>query len=249
MVGLALTKIGVDAGLSYLQGKSAYKQQQAQVAIQKANAYQSMAREYAQLTASVKAVGRQNEAIGKAEAYTFSNMLGNKGALELRDAQLRGVMARNKAQLRTDGSTNKATLTAQAGAVGAVGASVNAMQRDISKKVDQALTDLSQQRTNQVYDMNRQNQAMFTQFYQSQQLVDDSQIDEAFLPQMPLILGEGSGRGGKFLPHLIASGISFGANHMMQEWSLGLNKSNQQQSGNPVFSSGGGTATAYAYRG
>lgn len=245
---LAASSIGVNALQSFVGGRSAYKQQQANVAMQRAQAYQNQAREYAQLTESIKAQGRYNEAVTQAEAYNFSNTLHNQGTMQLRDAQLKGVMARNKLQLRTEGRGAVGSIAVGQASVGAVGASARAMQQDVQKQVGTALSDLEQQRQNQVYDLHSQNQAMWTQFYQNQTKIDDSTINEAFLPQDPIILGTGSGSGGKFLPHLIASGISFGTNEMMQNWSLGLNQSNQKQSSQPVFSQGGGTATAYPYR-
>lgn len=244
----AAGQIGFNALTSFIGGRSAYKNQQAQVAIQRAQAYQSQAREYAQLTESIKAVGRQNEALVRAEAYTFSNLLSNKGAMELRDSQLKRVMARNKLMLRREGTGAVGSIVAEQGALGAVGASAQAMQNDVRKKVDEAMNELSEQRTNQVYDLHRQNEVMFTQFYQNQQMVDDSTINEAFLPQDPIMLGAGSGGMGKFLPHLIASGIGFGANHYAQQWMLDLNNSNSRSVGNPQFAPKTNVSTPYAYR-
>lgn len=249
MWGLAASSIGVNALQSFIGGKSAHKQASTQSALQKAQYYQNQVREYASLTESIKAQGRQNEALVQSEMYNFSNTLSNIGSMELRDAQLKGVMARNKLQYKTDGMTSKASMAAQAGAVGAVGASVQAMQNDVSKKVDVALADLSNQRVVQSYDNKRQQQAMWTNFYQNQQEIDDSVINEAFLPQEMIEIGGGRNVG-KFLPHLIGAGLTFGAGHLADQYRLGLSKANAPAPvrGQPQFKEYGSKSKSYAYK-
>lgn len=225
----ALGSIGVSALQSFIGSSSERKQAQTQNYLQKAQIYQQQGREYAQLTNSLKQVGRQNEAIVQAETYNYANLLDNVGALNLRDAQLKQMMSRNKVKLRTDGMSSKASMVAQSSAVGAVGASVNAMQRDVDKKLGDALGDLSQQRQIQSYDNARQQQAMWTSFYQNQVKIDDSEIDEAFLPQEPIDIGSASGGGrGGFLNHLIGAGLDFSMQHMMKSFALGLNEPNNK---------------------
>lgn len=262
MVWMAAAAIGVQALQSFAGGRSASKQAATQQALAKAQNYQNQAREYASLTQSVKAQGRQNEAIVQSEMYSFSNTLSNIGAMEFRDAQLRGVMARNKLQLKTDGMSSKASAAAQAGAVGAVGASVMAMQQDVDRKVNEAIADVSAQRVNQRYDKSRQQEVMWSSFYQNQVEVDDSTIDEALLPQDMIEIG-GNSNAGKFLPHLIGAGANFGVQHMMQNFALG-SKSNAPAGGqrnvpplelisqpmydSPVFKDYNSRSKSYAYR-
>lgn len=248
--GLTAGSIGISALQSFIGGRGARKQAQAQAALQKAQHYQQNAREYAQLTESIKAQGRQNEAVAKAEAYTMSNLLSNKGAMKLRDSQLQSVIARNKLMLRRSGKTAQSGAAADAAALGAIGNSVEAMQRDIQKNVDTAMSDLEETRRNQVYDFNRQAEVMFTQFYQNPTEIDTSEINPAFLPQDPIMIGSTAGHGGGFLPHLIASGLNFTANHLMQEWSLDLQKPNASSAGGITFPPQyQGTQQSYPYRG
>lgn len=258
MMAMAGADIGLKAVQSYLSARSARKQAATQSALQKAQHYQNQTREYASLTQSVKAQGRQNEAIVQSELYNFSNTLSNIGAMEFRDAQLRGVMARNKLQLKTDGMTSKASAAAQAGAVGAVGASVMAMQQDVDRKVNEAIADVSAQRVNQQYDKSRQQEVMWASFYQNQVEIDDSKIDEAFLPQDMIEIGGGS-RGG-FLPHLVGAALGFGAQELQRNFALGLSESNskgvpplelisQPMYDSPIFKESQSRGSrAYAYR-
>lgn len=251
MWGMAAGSIGINALQSFIGSSAARKQAATQSALQKAQYYQNQTREYASLTQSVQAQGRQNDAIVQSELYNFSNTLSNIGAMEFRDAQLRGVMARNKLQLKTDGMTSKASAAAQAGAVGAVGASVMAMQQDVDRKVNEAIADVSAQRVNQQYDKSRQQEVMWANFYQNQVEIDDSTIDEAFLPQDMIEIGGGS-RGG-FLPHLIGAGLGFGVQELQRNFALGLSESNpklisQPTYDSPVFNDYNSRSKSYAYR-
>lgn len=257
MWGYAAGSIGIQALQSFIGGRSAQKQAATQSALNRAQYYQNQTREYASLTESVKAQGRQNQAIVQSEMYNFSNLLSNVGSMELRDAQLRGVMARNKLQLKTDGMTSKASAVAQAGAVGAVGASVQAMQQDVDRKVNEAIADVSAQRVNQRYDNARQQEVMWSNFYQNQVEIDDSTINEAFLPQDIIEIGGGRNTG-KFLPHLIGAGIGFTTNELFNNFALGLKDQNNKTPSlnlisepmydSPVFRDYNSRSNSYAYR-
>lgn len=217
--------IGVNALQSFIGSRSANKMADAQYAIQQAQAYQQQSREYANLTERLRQQSDYNESVIKTEGYNFSNLLSNVGAMELRDAQLRGVMLRNKQQLGIEGAVGKAAASVEASAVGAMGRSVKAVQQDLDKKISSGLFQVEEQRANQIYDNQRQQEVMWRSFKQNQQEVDDSEIDPIFLPQDPIMLQGGGGRGG-FLPHLIGAGLSFAGDQLFKNFELGLKDAN-----------------------
>lgn len=222
MIGALGAQIGFQALGSFWGSRGARKQAQTQNYLSQAQAYQNQAREFAQLRESVMQQGRVNEAIAKTEAYNLGNMLSNRGAMSLADSQLRQAMSQTKLQLRTEGRSAKGSIETQAGAVGAVGASVRAMQSNVDKQMNKTLADVSQARRNQIYDNRSQARAMFTQYAQSIREIDTSEIDSAFLPQDPINLNRyGMGSGG-FLPHLIGASLSVGGSYAMDSWSLDL---------------------------
>lgn len=212
-------QIGLSALSSFLGSGVQRYQQRAQAAQQGSQAYLGGIGEIKQLSKMLDQQGKQNEFTLKADQYNFVNAQYNSGLAGVQDAMSRRLAAKNSHLVQRTGALELGTAAANSAAVGTIGSSVQAVSQDIQRNTDRGLNEVEERREIERDQFNQSVRSLYTNYYQTQQFIDDTLPD---VPDNPRIYAGSSGGGNSFLTHLGGAAINSGLNFLSDKIKLGL---------------------------
>lgn len=208
--GLALNVLGAGASAG------AAKNQQR---VQAANQYQqnliSQEREYRQLQQGIANQGKQNAAIAKADLQSLINTNFTAGLLNLQRAMQKTQTASDINRIGKTRLQALASADVSAAATGTIGASVDAVAGDIELKMGEAEIDARVQNDMNTMTLDTQLRNLYTEYRNSQILIDTSVPDIPGLPPkqgaVPVSVGGAMlGAAIGYAGNIFASGVGLG---------------------------------------
>lgn len=150
----------------------------------------------------------QNEAIAEANRINLQNTMFNQGMITMQDGLNKQQNIRNRLSLGIGETVDKSEVSLNQSAVGAVGASADAVLNDVSKKYEEANAELARQRQMEGFQTQSSLQQAYTTYWQNMGKIDTS--------------GVGVPVGGSIGTHLMGGLLNVGTAYWERNLTLGL---------------------------
>lgn len=157
----------------------------------------------------------QNEAVAESNRLNLQNTMFNQGMVKVQEGLNKQQNIRNRLSLGIGETTDRSEVSLNQNAIGAVGASADAVLNDVSKKYADANIELAQQKLLEGFQTNSNTQQAWTQYWQNLGKIDTS--------------GVGMKVGSNIGTHLLGGVLSAGTGHIERE--LTLNLGNKKSNG------------------
>lgn len=197
----------------------------AQAAQQAADSYlgaKGQARDYnLQLAKDFERTRWQNEETVRQNTLNLQNIMFNQGLMTMQEGLNKQQNIRNRLSLGIGETVDKAEVTLNQSAVGAVGASADAVLNDVTKKYDDANAELARQRQLETFQYDSGLQQAYTEYFQNIGSIDMSGFGVKLAKT-------------NWKTHALGAGASTGMNYFMQTREQGASgKAQQTQTGKP----------------
>lgn len=150
----------------------------------------------------------QNEAVAESNRLNLQNTMFNQGMVKVQEGLNKQQNLRNRLSLGIGETVGRSEVSLNQSAVGAVGASADAVLQDVSKKYADANIELAQQKLLEDFQTNSNTQQAWTQYWQNLGKIDTS--------------GVGMKAGSSLGNILLGSAINTGMGYIEREMTLNL---------------------------